>query len=198
MVLSSLRHAVTNWKRKDFKLRSDSKALLFHGILKSYSQLESGLLPSPAPNSVCAGLTAKPRAEPGPGGAAASNRAPRPARASTNGTRPPQSAVQSARALRPHPRAASPPLRFPFGSTELDRAESPFSPLRAGSHWRKVCHRAAQSERAQERSSGCDWVARWVAPPPTLPPSPRGGSEAGQVGAGPGSRFGCAGNAHRR
>lgn len=91
------------------------------------------------------------------------------------------------------PLFSSPPLHFPFGSTELDGAESPFSPPRAGSHWRKVYHRAAQSGRAPECSPGCDWLGRLLPlRPRSLPPS-LGGSEAGQVGAGPGSRFGCAG-----
>lgn len=105
--------------------------------------------------------------------------APPPPRCQPTATRHPLSVAQSATAPAPAPRCASPLLRCPFGSTELDGAESFYGALRAGSHWKKVCHSAAQSERAQGRRSGCDWGARRLAPPR---PPPRAVRRRGRWG----------------
>lgn len=155
--------------------------MIFHGIPKNNSQLSSGSLPTPV-------LTVKPRAK--TRATEVELGAQRPAQVwfQPMVTWQPQPFVQSAIAPRPPPPFSSapsaPPLRFPFGSTELDRAESPFSRRHARSHWREVCCRKTQSERAQGRISGYDWLARRLpSPPPLLPPRGRFGGGAG--GGGP-------------
>lgn len=84
------------------------------------------------------------------------------------------------------PPLLSPPLCFPFGSTELDRAESPFWQLRGRQPLEEGLSRAAQSERAEARISSCDWLARQLAAPstpaPTPPPNP--GRHGGGAGGG--------------
>lgn len=158
-------------------LRCDSK-------LRSFMEFWKTILSSPLPTRV---LTARARTQTRAREVELGAQRPAQVWFQPMVTRHPQPLVQSAFALRPHPFSSvpsAPPLRFPFGSTELDRAESPFGRRRAGCHWRKICYRKTQSERAQKRISGCDWLARSLpSPPPFLPP--RGRFGGGASGGGP-------------
>lgn len=107
------------------------------------------------------------------GGGAREAQCPAPTLVPANGDEAPCLPPNHQSSPPPSSFAAPAPLGFPFGSTELDRAESPYRPLRAGSHWRKVCHRMTQSESAQERNSGCDWLARRLPLRPRSLPPPR-------------------------
>lgn len=163
--------------------------MIFHGIPKNNSQLSSGSLPTPV-------LTVKPRAK--TRATEVELGAQRPAQVwfQPMVTWQPQPFVQSAIAPRPPLLSLLPllprPFAFPLAPPSLTERKVPSAdatPAAIGG--RSVAGRPNQSARRDESLDTIGW--RGVCPLRPRSSLPAGGSEAGQVGAGPGSRFGCAG-----